>query len=184
MATLDGGGTSRRRPQAPLQRRSYGAGPSPTEVFGWRPSAARATRVSTRLVRLREMRSLIWLLRQGGGLGFGATFEVCERSSLARVARAMRRLGRAALRLVCGFGAEWCMSGQRPRDWWCVCGVRWASVVWATVTSHVRFFGSVFLINRVSVWFLGSVFLINWVNSSSIRIAGTPCPLREVTRKI
>ena len=51
--------------------------------------------------------------------------EVCGRSSLARVARATRRLGRAALQLVCGFGAEWCTSGRRPRVWWCVL---WRSV--------------------------------------------------------
>ena len=30
------------------------------------------------------------------------------------VARATRRLVCAALRLVCGFGAEWCKSGRRP----------------------------------------------------------------------
>ena len=76
----------------------------------------------TRLVRLRAMRSLIWLLRRGGGPRFGAAFEVCGRSFLARVAGATRRQGRAALWLVCGFGAERCMSGRRPRSWWCVFG--------------------------------------------------------------
>ena len=66
---------------------------------------------STRLDRLRAMRSVIWLARRGGGPRVGATFEVYGQS--------VGRL-RAAARLVCGFGAEWCMSERRLRSRRCV----------------------------------------------------------------
>ena len=43
-------------------------------------------------------------IRRGGGPGFWR--DVRGLRAVVWVARAMRRLGRAALRLVCGFGAE------------------------------------------------------------------------------
>ena len=117
VVTPDGGGTSRRRPRSPLQRRSYGAGPSPGEVWVaiWcctgskcvGPAGSAPGNAEFDLVATPGRRPRIW-----------RDVEVCGRSSLARVARATRRLGCAALWLVCGFGAEWCKSGRRPRGWW------------------------------------------------------------------
>ena len=122
--------------------------------------------MSTRLVRLRAMRSLFWLLRRGGGPGFGAMFEVCGQSSLARVAWATRRLFCAALWLMCGFGAEWCKSGRRPQGWWCVLGAFGGLASCGRRSPRLCGFSALFsLINRVFVWFFDPVLLINWANS-------------------
>ena len=82
---------------------------------------------STRLDRLKAMQSLIWFLRWAGGSsirpGFGTVFEDYG-LSIGWLC--------AALRLVCGFSAEWCKPRRRPRNG----GVslwRWlASVVWTS----------------------------------------------------
>ena len=104
----------------------------------------------TRLVRLRAMRSLIWLLRRGGGPGFG---------------------GRQGLRVVvfsegsrgyetagsCGVVARvrlWCrvvyVGAAAPELVVCFGGVGGLES-WATTPSFVWFFGPVSLINRASV---------------------------------
>jgi hypothetical protein len=75
-AALGGGGTSRRRPQSPMQRWSYGAGPWPSAVW-----VATWSCVGSKFVDPAgsdsSARSLIWSLRRGGGPGFSTTFVVC-----------------------------------------------------------------------------------------------------------
>ena len=86
---------------------------------------------------------------------------------------------RAASRLVCGFGVEQCSSGWRPKTRRCVFMLfgGFVSCGWQ-LSSLVRFFGFVFLINKTlySLYgFLIRFFLINGVISSiyPIRIVDT-----------
>ena len=108
-AKVDVAATSGRRP------RRHGAW-----VAAWR--SVWTASMSPRLARLRAKRRSFWLVRRGGGPRFWRDYRGLR--AVVWIARAMRRLGCAALRLVCGFGAEWCESGRRPRNGG-VCLLRW-----------------------------------------------------------
>jgi hypothetical protein len=75
-----GGSTSRRRPRSPMQQWSYGIG-SWFRVIWVATWSCAGSKFVDLTGSASGARSLIQLLRRGGGPGFGATFVVCGQST-------------------------------------------------------------------------------------------------------
>jgi hypothetical protein len=141
-AAPDGGGKSRWRPRFLMQRRSKVAGPWPGAVWVATWGCAGSKFSSARLVRLRAMRSLNWLLHRGGGPGVGG---VGWRPGAARAASFRRPVwfvfGQCEGRTGCYVGAA------APKTVACVCCV---GVLASCGRRDPRLCGfrAVFLINR------------------------------------